>query len=74
MLKKPGTFGELLEGWPTLELASDLGVPYVTARKMRERQSVSIIHWPKLIERAKGRGHVLSYDDLVAMRSRKEAA
>lgn len=68
-MKQPDTFSELLADWPTLQLSADLGVSYVTARKMRERESVGIVHWPRLIEKAKKRGIRLSYDRLVAMRA-----
>lgn len=70
-MREPQTFSELLADWPTLQLSADLGVSYVTARKMRERESVGIAHWPKLIETARRKGFKLSYDRLVAMRTSK---
>jgi hypothetical protein len=63
------TFDDLLSRWTTLELSAALGVPYVTARKMRERKSVAVPHWAALLAAAAERGIFLSYDDLVAMRS-----
>ncbi len=75
-MKKPATFSELLTHWSTLDLSADLDVPYVTARKMRERESVGVKHWPALIEKAEAKGIILEYSDLVAMHraSKREAA
>lgn len=67
-MAKPATFEALLGNWSTLELSADLRVPYVTARKMRERKSVSIIHWPSLVTAAQRKGLRVTIDDLVAMR------
>lgn len=69
-MRKPKTFPDLLTHWSTLELSADLSVPYVTARKMRERGSVSVPHWPTLIEKAASKGLNLEYSDLVAMKQR----
>lgn len=74
-MRKPTNFPDLLSHWSTLELSADLAVPYVTARKMRERESVGVKHWPALIEKAEAKGIVLEYSDLVAMhRASKEQA
>lgn len=74
MNAKLTTFPALLSHWTTLELSADLDVPYVNARKMLERQSVGITHWPRLIDAAAGKGIPLRYSDLVAMRRAKVAA
>ena len=74
MKHAPDTFETLLANWTTPELSAELGVPYVTARKMRERKSMGITHWPALIKAAQSRGIALDFERLVAMRRRKVAA
>jgi len=74
MLSKPDTFAALLGHWSTVELAADLGVPYVNARKMRERQSVDAAHWDKLLTASKRKGLGIEFNDLVEMRRAKVAA
>ena len=73
-MQKPNTFPELLDHWTTPELSAALAVPYVTARKMRERRSVGIGHWPRFIEAAGDKGIRLTLDDLARMRLRKDEA
>lgn len=73
VMQKPTTFPELLANWTTLDLSEDLGVPYVNARKMRERGSVSVDYWPSLIEKASAKGIDLEYSDLVAMKRAAKA-
>ena len=68
------TFDDLLSRWTNGELSAALGVKYVTARKMRERKSVAVPHWSALVAAAAERGVILSYDDLVAMRSASSPA
>lgn len=70
----PDTFDALLAHWTTPELSADLGVPYVTARKMRERKSVSVDHWPRLVEAAQRRGIPISVEKLMRMRNKRSAA
>lgn len=72
-MSKPKTFPELLSHWRTGELSAALGVPYVNARKMRERESVNPVHWPALIEAASEKGIELEYTDLVAMKQARAA-
>lgn len=74
MQSKPSTFSELLANWSTSDLSADLGVPYVNARKMKERGSVAPEHWQTLITTAKRRGFRLTPDDLVAMRQRNRVS
>lgn len=69
----PETFDGLLAHWTTPELSADLQVPYVTARKMRERKSVGVSHWPALIDAAQRRGIRIEYRDLVAMKQKVAA-
>ena len=69
MLQKPTTFEELLSLWETpKDLSVDLGVPYVNAQSMKRRKSVSVDHWPKLIELAGQRGVKITADDLLKMK------
>mgnify|MGYP006204466211 CR=1 FL=1 len=74
MNAKPETFEQLLSHWTTLELSADLDVQYVTARKMRERQSVGTQHWPRLTDAARAKGISITQEDLLAMRNRRVAA
>lgn len=73
-MSKPTTFPELLSHWRNTELSEALGVPYINARKMRERESVNPVHWPALIDAASAKGIELEYSDLVAMKQAKRAA
>lgn len=74
MMTKPNTFADLLDHWTTLELSADLGVSYVTARKMRERKSVSVSHWPTLIDAARRKGIDINLDILMELRRQRVAA
>lgn len=73
-MTKPQTFSDLLSHWTHAELSEALGVPYINARKMRERESVSAVHWPVLIDAAAAKGVDLEYSDLVAMKRARRAA
>ena len=75
MKTKPTTFPELLSLWPSpKDLSLALGVPYINAQQMKMRKSVSVKHWPQLIQAARAEGVKITSDDLVAMRLRKIAA
>lgn len=74
MKHAPDTFETLLAHWTTPELSADLGVPYVTARKMRERKSVGVDHWPRLVEAAARKGILLNIERLMEMRNQRTVA
>lgn len=69
MAKHPKTFDELLSLWETpKDLSLALDVPYVTAQQMKRRKTVSVEHWPKLIELTKARGVQITAEDLLKMK------
>lgn len=46
----------LINLWPSLsDFASDLSIQYGTAKAMRRRGSVPPVHWPVMVEKARGR-------------------
>ena len=50
------THADLINLWPSLTLfAEDLGVPYVTAKAMRRRQSIPAGYWSRVVECAVSR-------------------
>lgn len=53
----PGSIKELISRWPTVaEFAADLGCAYQAARKMKDRQSISPSHWPRIIDLCADKG------------------
>jgi hypothetical protein len=65
----------LLQIWPTIaDIASDLGEPYTTVQSWRHR-GIPARRFPQVIEAARDRGAVLTYEELVAeSRKREDAA
>lgn len=69
MANHPKTFDEILALWASpKELSLALEVPYVTAQQMKQRKTVGVKHWPKLIELARERGVHITADDLLKMK------
>ena len=69
MPKHPETFEDILSLWESpKELSVALNVPYVTAQQMKRRKTVSVEHWPKLIELTRQRGINITADDLLRMK------
>lgn len=60
-------FDDLLSLWTAKELAEELGVKYQTAAAMRQRASVGIIHWNRLIEAAARKGHAIDLATLARL-------
>lgn len=50
-----------------------LGIEYVTAQKMRQRDSIAPKHWPDVIAHARGLGIQITADDLMRMKTREAA-
>jgi hypothetical protein len=57
------SFGNLIRSWPRdggrtsiATFAADIRVPYLNAAMMRQRNSVSSDHWPRIVAAAKRRG------------------
>lgn len=70
-MKKLSTFDDVLGLWETPKALSDaLGVPYINAQAMKNRRSIGVDHWSKLLKLLAERGYVLTTDDLLAMRDR----
>jgi hypothetical protein len=48
---------DIIDRWPsTRAFAEDIGVPYVNVNMMRQRNSISVRHWERVVEAAKERG------------------
>lgn len=74
-MRKLSTFDDVLALWASPKaLSDDLGVPYVNAQAMKNRRSIGVDHWPRLIELLAARGHSVTTDDLLAMRQRRRVA
>lgn len=52
-----------------LALRTALGLEYVTAQKMYQRDSVAVRHWPALIEHARSKGIAVGPDDLMRLKA-----
>ncbi len=74
MITKPDTFRTLIDrigGVPAFAAATGIGE--FAAKKMRDRNSVAVGHWPAVIQAARGVGLILTTDDLVNMKLRAKA-
>ncbi len=70
-MKKLHTFDDVLSLWASPKaLSDDLGVPYINAQAMKNRRSIGVDHWSKLLKLLAERGYALTTDDLLAMRDR----
>jgi hypothetical protein len=73
MFEKPQTFRALIQdgfgGVAGFSAATDIGE--FAAKKMRDRNSIAVEHWPVVIAAAKERGILLTSDDFVAMQLRR---
>lgn len=70
-MKKLQTFDDVLALWKTPKaLSDDLRVPYINAQAMKNRRSIGVDHWSRLIELLAARGYALTTDDLLKMRDR----
>ncbi len=68
MIKKPQTFRDLITDLGGVKAFADkLGVGENNAKKMRDRNSVAVEHWPRLVMVSKENGILLTTDDFVAM-------
>lgn len=69
MLDKPTTFRALIDRIGGVAVfASATGINEHSAKKMRDRNSIAVKHWPVVIEVAKQRAALLlTTDDLVSM-------
>lgn len=66
------TWNDILEPWKKpRQLADDIDVNYQAARKMLERKSVAIRHWPKFIEAGRQYGLDLTLEDLAQLKSQE---
>lgn len=73
MSHKPDTFRTLIDrlGGVT-RFAEKIGAGAFAAKKMRDRNSIAVRHWPTVIAASHGDGIALTTDDLVAMKLRSE--
>lgn len=69
MITKPDTFRTLIDRMGgVVAFAGKIGIGEFAAKKMRDRNSVAVDHWPALIEAARTDGMILTTDDLVNMK------
>lgn len=74
-MNKPNTFRDMIENWGGIPaFAEDIGVGYVTAQKMWQRNSVAVRHWPVLLQKATGRDVFLTSDRLLEMKAKSQVA
>lgn len=58
--------------WPTMaELAADLGLPYQTVASWKARGRIPAHYDGEIIEAAKRRGEVITFEQLAAARRRR---
>lgn len=73
MIEKPDTFRSLIEALGGVKAFADkLGVGEFAAKKMRDRNSVAVDHWPVLALVAREDGILLTSDDFVAMSFKRQ--
>ena len=73
MSHKPDTFRTLIDrlGGVT-RFAEKIGAGAFAAKKMRDRNSIAVRHWPEVIAASHEAGLALTSDDLVDMKLRSE--
>lgn len=75
MIEKPATFRSLIDHLGGVNaFASAVSIPDNTAKGMRLRNSIGVKHWEAVLAAARAHGLILTTDDLLNMRSRREAA
>lgn len=75
MMHKPDTFRALIDRLGGVSaFAGKVGIGEHSAKKMRDRNSIAVSHWPAIIVAARADGLLLTSDDLVNMRLRKAVA
>lgn len=73
MIEKPDTFRTLIEALGGVKaFADNLGVGEFAAKKMRDRSSVAVDHWPRLVLIAREHGFLFTTDDFVAMAQKRQ--
>lgn len=73
MIQKPDTFRTLIERLGGVSrFAEKIGAGAFAAKKMRDRNSIAVRHWPEVIAASHEAGLDLSTDDLVGMKLRSE--
>lgn len=73
-MKTLSTFDDLLALWESPKALSEaLGVPYINAQAMKNRRSIGVDHWSRILELVSERGYALTTDDLLHMRAKRRA-
>ncbi len=73
MFEKPQTFRALIEKTfgGVAAFSEATGIGEFSAKKMRDRNSIAVKHWPLVIDAARDKGLLLTSDDFVAMQLRR---
>lgn len=74
MLTKPDTFRTLITALGGVSaFASVMEIGEFAAKKMRDRNSVAVEYWPKLVEVSRAHGYLYTTDDFVGMKLRSRS-
>lgn len=75
MIEKPDTFRDLISRLGGVSaFAAKMSIGEFAAKKMRDRDSIAVDHWAGVIGVARADGLILTTDDLVNMKLRKQRA
>lgn len=75
MLQKPDTFRALIARLGGVSAFADkTRIGEFAAKKMRDRNSIAVPHWPIVIEAARDDGLILTSDDLMNMKLHSQPA
>lgn len=75
MIEKPDTFRALIDRFGgVLSFAGKTGLGEHAVKKMRDRNSIAVEHWPVVIEASRDVGLILTSDDLLRMKVRNREA
>lgn len=73
MIEKPDTFRALIDRLGGVNaFASKARIGEFAAKKMRDRNSIAVAHWPAVLTAARDDGLILTSDDLVNMKLRSQ--
>lgn len=69
MSQKPETYSDLIAHLGGVSRFSEItGINEHTAKKMRDRNSIGVAHWPVVMKVSKSAGLSITADDLLQMR------
>ena len=73
MIEKPDTFRDLIKALGGVKAFADkMHLGEFAAKKMRDRSSIGMDHWSKLLMVTRENGFLYTTDDFVAMAQRRQ--